>query len=126
MDGMPFGIDPFFTVFIIIFAIVFVLVLGIIIFAIVKTITRSAQNRNAPILSVDAKITSKRTETSGGMNDTSVSTCYYVTFEVASGDRMEFQVNGEQSGMLAEGDEGKVTFQGTRYLSFQRMPKQTS
>ena len=41
-------------------------------------------------------------------------------FEVESGDRMEFSVYGEEYGMLAEGDEGKLTFQGSRYLGFER------
>lgn len=45
---------------------------------------------------------------------------YYVTFEVESGDRMEFSVYGKEYGMLAEGDEGKLTFQGSRYLGFER------
>ena len=31
-------------------------------------------------------------------------TTYYLTFEVESGDRMEFVVNGEEFGMCAEGD----------------------
>ena len=48
------------------------------------------------------------------------STWYYVTFEVESGDRMEFSVDGREYAMLAEGDTGKLTFQGTRYLSFVR------
>ena len=33
-------------------------------------------------------------------------TDYFVTFEVESGDRMEFEVNGQASGMLVEGDDG--------------------
>ncbi|QHT61986.1 DUF2500 domain-containing protein [Paenibacillus lycopersici] len=45
---------------------------------------------------------------------------HYITFEVESGDRMEFQVTGEESGMLVEGDQGKLTFRGTRYKGFQR------
>ena len=44
----------------------------------------------------------------------------YVTFEVESGDRMEMNVRGSEYGMLAEGDVGKLTFQGTRYLNFER------
>lgn len=47
-------------------------------------------------------------------------THYYVTFEVESGDRMELGMDGPAFGMLAEGDRGKLTFQGTRYLGFQR------
>jgi hypothetical protein len=45
----------------------------------------------------------------------------YVTFEVESGDRMEFHVAGHEYGMLIEGDTGNLTFQGTRYLGFDRV-----
>ena len=47
-------------------------------------------------------------------------TTYYVTFQVESGDRMELTVDGSEYGMLVEGDIGKLSFQGTRYLGFQR------
>jgi hypothetical protein len=33
---------------------------------------------------------------------------------------MEFAVSGNQYGMIAEGDFGRLTFQGTRFLSFER------
>ena len=56
----------------------------------------------------------------GGAGHTGSSTDYYVTFQVESGDRMEFAVSGSEYGMLAEGDQGTLTFQGTRYLSFER------
>ena len=48
------------------------------------------------------------------------STTYYATFQVESGDRMELRLSGAEYGMLAEGDRGRLTFQGTRYLSFER------
>ena len=47
-------------------------------------------------------------------------TTYYVTFQVESGDRMELTVSGPDYGMLVEGDIGKLSFQGTRYLGFER------
>lgn len=43
-----------------------------------------------------------------------------MTFQVESGDRMEFVVSGTEYGVLVEGDQGQLTFQGTRYLSFDR------
>ena len=48
----------------------------------------------------------------GGMQQhyTSSST-YYVTFQVESGDRMEFVVPSREYGMLVEGDMGRLTFQ---------------
>lgn len=51
---------------------------------------------------------------------TTSSTRYYVTFQVESGDRMELSVSGSEYGMLADGDRGRLSFQGTRYLSFER------
>jgi len=39
---------------------------------------------------------------------------------VESGDRMELHVAGHEFGMLIEGDRGMLTFQGTRYLGFER------
>lgn len=123
MTGFPFGQDIMFTVFPVLIFVVLAAVLGVMLFVIVKTLSRHAMNRNAPILSVDARIVGKREQTSGG-GETMAWTHYYVTFEVASGDRMEFQVEGRESGMLAEGDKGKLTFQGTRYMSFLRVGRE--
>ena len=43
---------------------------------------------------------------------------YYVTFQVESGDKIELCVSSSEYSQLAEGDQGKMTFQGTRYLGF--------
>ena len=48
------------------------------------------------------------------------STWYYATFEAESGDRMAFAVSGREYGLLAEGDKGRLTFQGTRFLGFEQ------
>ena len=47
-------------------------------------------------------------------------TTYFVTFEMKSGERVEFGLDGRDYGLLAEGDEGTLDYQGTRYLGFQR------
>ena len=54
------------------------------------------------------------------MSHSSLSNTYYVTFEVASGDRLEYRVRDNEYGMLVENDVGRLTFQGTRYLEFER------
>lgn len=77
------------------------------------------KNNNSPRLTVEAKVMSKRTAITHH-HDSMSSTRYYVTFQVDSGDRMELPMTGSEYGMLAEGDVGKLTFQGTRYLSFER------
>ena len=106
------------------FMIVFVLVIGIFIVTIIRNIGEWNKNNHSPRLTVDAKVVTKRSQTNhhhnGADHTTTTSTSYYVTFEVESGDRIEFHVSGQEYGMLAEGDQGNLTFQGTRYLKFQR------
>lgn len=123
-----FGLGTGFTIFGIMFAISFLLITGIIIAVIVKGIGTWNKNNHSPRLSAAAKIVAKRTNVShhnhthaGDMTGYGTSsTTYYVTFQFESGDRMEFIVPGTEYGMLIEGDEGKLNFQGTRYLSFER------
>ena len=91
----------------------------------IKGLFQWNKNNHSPQLTVEAKIVSKRMAVhhhNGGAHGEhmSSSTSYYVTFQVESGDRMELSVNGSEYGMLAEGDYGRLTFQGTRYLGFQR------
>ena len=127
-----FGFSGFgagFTIFQIMFTLVFVLVIGMFIVIAVKGISQWNTNNHSPRLTVPATIVAKRTNVSHhhhhnhggtGMHHTTHSTTYYVTFQVESGDRMELHVAGHEFGMLIEGDRGMLTFQGTRYLGFER------
>ena len=122
--GNPFGFQ--FGLFNIMFTLSFVIIFGIFIVIIFSGLKEWNKNNHSPRLSVDAKVIGKREEFSRRRhhNDSMhyhTSTYYYVTFEVESGDRMEFAVTGNEYGMLIEGDTGKLTFQGTRYLGFERM-----
>lgn len=101
------------------FTIAFILILGVIVIMVVKNIATWKKNNNSPRLTVEAKVMSKRTAITHH-HDSMSSTRYYVTFQVDSGDRMELPMTGSEYGMLAEGDVGKLTFQRTRYLSFER------
>ena len=95
---------------------------------IVRSISQFIKNENSPILTVPATVADMRRKThhhhhnhgGTGMHHTTHSTTYYVTFQVESGDRMELHVAGYEFGMLIEGDRGNLTFQGTRYLGFER------
>lgn len=133
------------SVSIVMSVITFLLSFGIITAVIVMLIKSWKKNNNSPRLSVAATIVSKRERIShshhhrhnyanaGNMNDvnsynnsyyhscdTGTSTFYYVTFQLESGDRVELCVPVYEFGLLIEGDRGKLTFQGTRYLSFER------
>ncbi|HEX9062152.1 MAG TPA: DUF2500 domain-containing protein [Clostridia bacterium] len=112
-DGFVFT-----SIFNTVFFVIILLILICIIFAITNGIKQWNYNNSQPILTVPARIVTKRTKVSGVSDDTS--TKYYVTFEVESGSRLEFVVKGHEYGLSAEGDVGKLTFQGTRYLGFER------
>lgn len=117
---MPF----MFHIFPVLFSLVFFLVFGIIIFTIARNIKQEHRNNHSPRLTVEAKVVSKRTNfyrSSGSHGHMGHGhTSYYVTFEVKSGDRMELSMAGPEYGLLVEGDFGELSFQGTRYLGFQR------
>lgn len=115
-----------FGVFPILFTMVFVLVFGMIGYTLVRGIRQEHRNNHSPRLTVEAKVVSKRTNyrRNSSQHGTGIGhTTYYVTFEVKSGDRMELNMTGPEFGLLAEGDFGELTFQGTRYLGFQRKAK---
>ena len=122
-----FGFGFFDSVFPVLFTVMFVLVLGVIIVTLVRNVSQWHKNNNSPRLTVYATVVSKRQNTSvhHHHNDntamhTSTSTSYYATFQFDSGDRLELHVSGPDYGLLAEGDTGDLTFQGTRYLGFDR------
>lgn len=109
------------------FLVVFVLILGTFLVNFVRGFRRWNQNNHLPRLTVEAQVVSRRSDVAyhhhrqgNSATHVSSSTTYYVTFQVASGDRMEFVVPGTEYGMLVEGDRGQLSFQGTRYLGFQR------
>ena len=120
-------VPGFFGLFELIFPLMFLLVFGMVIFVMISNLRQWNKNNHSPRLTVDATVVTKRTSVShhhhdgaGGVGPTTHSTSYYATFQVESGDRMELHVSGSEYGMLAEGDAGDLTFQGTRYLGFER------
>lgn len=119
-----FGFGFFDSVFPVIFTVMFVLILGVFIVTLVRGVGQWHKNNNSPRLTVPATVVSKRMEVSHHHNSeshmTNSSTCYYATFQVESGDRMELTVSGSDYGYLVEGDHGRLTFQGTRFLGFER------
>lgn len=117
-----------FDLFQIMFGLVFFLVIGVFVVTFIKGVMQWNKNNHSPRLTVGARVVAKRTNVShhhhhgtvDHVGHSSSSTTYYVTFEVESGDRIELKVHGHEFGMLIEGDEGKLSFQGTRYLGFER------
>lgn len=112
----------------ILFGVIFLIAAVMIVVTLIRGISQWNSNNHSPVLTVEAMVTSKRQEVShrhsnqDTMDTYTNFTSYYATFQVESGDRMELGVSGTEYGMLAEGDMGRLTFQGTRYLSFERGP----
>ena len=104
------------------FSMSFVLILGVFVMILVRGIREWDKNNHSPRLTVPAQVVSRRTHVSrhGANGHRHTSTSYYITFQVDSGDRMELRVDGREYGMLVEGDRGDLSFQGTRYLGFER------
>lgn len=126
-----FGI--FDTIFPILFIFFFIIIIAVFISAFVRGMRTKRANDNSPRLTVQAFAVAKRMDvshhthtnpgevgTAGGHYTTS-STRYYVTFQVDSGDRLELRVGSSDYGMIVEGDRGNLSFQGTRFISFERI-----
>lgn len=77
------------------------------------------KNKRSPKLTVYAKIVAKRIYTD--IDDRNSITIHFITFEFESGERKEFRVGGRTYGLSVEGDCGNLSFQGTKYLGFERI-----
>ena len=120
------GSSPLVTILITVFAVILVGVIG-------RGLYVWMKNNRSPQETAEARITAKRIKVSGhgstmmanrvsAMNTihSSTYTDYFVTFELENGKRMELGVKDADFGMLAEGDQGRLSWQGTRYLGFER------
>lgn len=112
-----------FQAFEVLFFLAYFLVFGIILVTIIRQITQWSKNNHSPKLTVSAVVVAKRGQVSRHHSGTGMHrsyTSYYATFQVECGDRMELALTGQEYGLLVEGDRGKLTFQGTRFLGFER------
>ena len=108
--------DLMFTLFPIFFFLMFGLIFGMIFSTIVKGAKRSRANDNSPRITANTTVVTKRTKVWGDHSHT----VYFATFQFESGDRLELEIPHDRFGYLVEGDRGKLTFQGTRFLEFER------
>ena len=100
----------------ILFLAVFGLAFGTIVGTLIKNGKQNRKNNAAPRLSSEATVVTKRTHVWGDHSRTT----YFATFQFESGDRLELEIPRDRFGYLVEGDSGKLHFQGTRFLDFER------
>ncbi len=103
----------------------FLVVFSFIIISFLRGIMEWSNNNNSPVVTVNARIITKRM--SVGRSHHSIGhvhhhsyTKYFVAFEVEGGSRVEFLVPDNVYGLSVEGDAGRLTYQGTRFNSFER------
>ena len=126
MMGFDVGFQLMSAVFPLLFLIVFIFIISTIIGSFVSRAKRERKNDDSPRVTAEAKVVSKRMQvgenrhSNDDMMHSYTYSKYFVTFEFESGDRLELPVDGSDYGLLVEGDTGKLSFQGTRYLGFQR------
>ena len=99
------------------FSIVFLFVLGVFIWAFLGAKKDREQCADAPRLTVDAKTVAKTGRVTGGR---STKTAYNAAFEVESGDILRLDVDESDFSSFDENDEGRVTFRGTKFISFEK------
>ena len=123
------GISFMFALVPIVIVVFFIAMAAVIISAAVKRTAEWKKNSESPVIKINAKVAAKRTDVSihrgmGGNHSSRPvysNTVYYATFETEDGTRTEFKVKDTDYGMLAEGDSGVLTYQGTRFAGFERV-----
>lgn len=124
MNSHPDGFSDFWAelpLFFKIFAgFMILLVVGGFMYVIIKAISIGIANNRAALLTKRCKVVDKRTEVWGGSGESSANTNYFITFEFDDLSRIELQVRPDQFGLIVAGDQGEVTYQGTRFKGFAR------
>jgi hypothetical protein len=97
---------------------IIIIIFCIFLFVVLPRILRWFRNESANLIETQGKVISKRTNVSSRLFGTS--TWYYITFEIEEIRRIELRVTGNQFGLIVDGDHGKITFRGTRFINFKR------
>ncbi|MFA9413109.1 MULTISPECIES: DUF2500 domain-containing protein [unclassified Streptococcus] len=97
---------------------IFAIILAIFGFQLIRFLFQWQSDNQVERLTRGARLVTKRQQVRGTNN---AYTYYYVTFEFADKTRQEFRVKSTDYGQLAEGDEGELTYQGTRFVAFKRI-----
>ena len=116
---------------------IFLIIVFVIMVILVNKMNRWSQNNNSPETTVEAVVSEKRDrdtlqqipnggDPTGAQGFQLIPDIHrYVVFTVESGETMEFSVTEGEFRSLQTGERGKLTFQGTRYLGFERIYKES-
>lgn len=103
---------------------IFAIVVGGFLYAIVSGLRIWMGNNASEVVKRAVTVVDKRTEVWVGSGESSANTNYYVTFEMDQQSRIELPVRADRYGLMIVGDQGELTYQGTRFKEFHRWAKQ--
>ena len=92
-------------------------VFGLIGYRLIKVFLEFSYNNSKEVFKRQAKIIGKRMKVYG---ENGTETEYYVTFEFEDGERLELKVKDKVYGLITNGDEGILEYQGRRFWNFER------
>ena len=87
---------------------------------IVRGVGQWRRNNVSPVVTTIARVVTKRGQVHGGTGESRAQTAYFATFETPTGERFELALPARESGLIADGDTGQLTYQGTRFKGFAR------
>jgi hypothetical protein len=94
-------------------------VIGVLMF--IKVLQKTAQFQSSSSVGRPAIIRAKRTEVSGGSDNHSASTSYFITAEFEAGDRQEYAADAALYARVAEGDAGVLYTRSELAQDFDRI-----
>lgn len=95
----------------------------------VRILKQEANNNNMPVQKINVRVIRKRLKKYRSISRSygfRTHTVYYVTFLAENNMRMELEVLSEEYEWLQEGNDGILSYQGTRYLGFSKKNRQGS
>ena len=105
--------EYFIVLLLFILAITFIVSFGI---PFLKKMKEKKENCSKAVQAKTAKVISKR---NSGIMSSTPNVCF-VLFEFEDGNRKEFSINLNVSAIIVENDIGILTFQGTKFIDFER------
>ena len=108
----------------ILIGLIFAVVIGGITWQQIQKMRGSARNDTLPVLTTSATLVSKRKEIMAqppGINPKNQippSTTFFASFRLPDSQTVEVQMDDAQFATLTEGEAGRLTYRGTRFLGF--------
>lgn len=100
--------------------IVATIVVSVFAVVIVRGVGQRRRDSASPALTTLARVVTKRSEVHGGTGESRARTACFVTFETPTGERLELALPARESGLIADGDTGQLSYRGTRFQGFAR------